>query len=69
MEIGTKMIGDWGAMISQSYGIITKINDAEVFIAWDDLGETSYPIIEINKGQGNGIGIGIYTEDNFMGAN
>mgnify|MGYP003115564034 CR=1 FL=1 len=69
MKVGTKMIGNWGAMISQSYGIITKVSDADVYITWNDLDETSCPIIEINKGQGNGVGVGIYTEDNFMGVN
>ena len=70
MELGTKMIGAWGAMEAQSYGVITQINPGKVFIAWDDFpGSVSYDISEINKGQGNGIGIGIYTEDKFMNEN
>ena len=70
MKIGTKMIGAWGAMEAQSYGVITQINPGKVFIAWDDFpGSVSYDIAEINLGQGNGVGVGIYTEDKFMGAN
>ena len=70
MEQGTKIIGNWGAMEPQSYGVITQINAGKVFIAWDDFpGSVSYDIAEINLGQGNGVGVGIYTEDKFMGAN
>jgi len=70
MKLGTKMIGAWGAMEAQSYGVITQIDPKEVFIAWDDFpGSVSYDISEINIGQGNGVGVGIYTEDKYMGAN
>jgi len=70
MELGTKMIGAWGAMEAQSYGVITQIDITKVFIAWDDFpGSVSYDISEINIGQGNGVGVGIYTEDKYMGAN
>jgi len=70
MEIGTKMIGDWGAMIAPSYGVITKINHNTVFIAWDDMpGSVSYGITDINKGQiklnGKPAGVGVYTEDQY----
>ena len=52
MKIGTKMIGDYGAMEAQSYGVITQINSDKVFIAWDEFpGSISYDISEINKGQ------------------
>ena len=70
MKLGTKMIGDWGAMEPQSYGVITQINPGKVFIAWDNFpGSVSYDISDINMGQGNGVGVGIYTEDKYMGAN
>ena len=70
MKVGTKMIGDWGAMIAPSYGVITQINPGKVFIAWDDFpGSVSYEISEINKGQitlsGKPAGVGIYTEDQY----
>jgi hypothetical protein len=73
MKIGTKMIGDYGAMEAQSYGVITQINSDKVFIAWDEFpGSISYDISEINKGQmmlyGKPVGVGIYTEDQYEGA-
>ena len=73
MKIGTKMIGDYGAMEAQSYGVITQINSDKVFIAWDEFpGSISYDISEINKGQmrlsGKPVGLGIYTKDQYVGA-
>jgi hypothetical protein len=73
MKIGTKMIGDYGAMEAQSYGVITQINSDKVFIAWDEFpGSISYDISEINKGQmmlyGKPVGVGIYTKDQYEGA-
>ena len=70
MKLGTKMIGNWGAMEAPSYGVISQINPGKVFIAWDDFpGSVSYDISEINKGQmmlsGKPAGIGIYTEDQY----
>ena len=67
LKVGTKMIGDWGAMIPLSYGTVTDVIrdykgvDVEVTIDWDDLNEATYFTTEINKGSG----IGIYTEENF----
>jgi hypothetical protein len=73
MKIGTKLIGDYGAMEAQSYGVITQINSDKVFIAWDEFpGSISYDISEINKGQmmlyGKPVGVGIYTKDQYEGA-
>jgi len=73
MKIGTKIIGDYGAMEANSYGVITQINSDKVFIAWDEFpGSISYDISEINKGQmmlyGKPVGVGIYTEDQYEGA-
>ena len=70
MKVGTKMIGDWGAMIAPSYGVITQINPGKVFIAWDYFpGSVTYEISEINQGQitlsGKPAGVGIYTEDQY----
>ena len=31
MKVGTKMIGNWGAMLPLSYGVITKIDFKTVF--------------------------------------
>ena len=67
LKVGTKMIGNWGAMIPLSYGTVTDVIrdykgvDVEVTIDWDDLNETTYFTTEINKGPG----IGIYTEENY----
>ena len=67
LKVGTKMIGNWGAMIPLSYGTVTDVIrdykgvDVEVTIDWDDLNEATYFTTEINKGTG----IGIYTEEKF----
>ena len=73
MKIGTKIIGDYGAMEAHRYGVITQINSDKVFIAWDEFpGSISYDISEINKGQmmlyGKPVGVGIYTKDQYEGA-
>lgn len=67
LKVGTKMIGNWGAMIPLSYGTVTDVIrdykgvDVEVTIEWDDLKESTYWTKDINKGPG----IGIYTEENW----
>ena len=67
LKVGTKMIGNWGAMIPLSYGTVTDVIrdykgvDVEVTIEWDDLKEATYWTKDINKGPG----IGIYTEENW----
>ena len=74
LKVGTKMIGNWGAMIPLSYGTVTDVIrdykgvDVEVEITWDD-SETAispaslYWTSEIDKGSNNEIGI--YTEENW----
>ena len=74
LKIGTKMIGNWGAMIPLSYGTVTDVIrdykgvDVEVEITWDD-SETAispaslYWTSEIDKGSNNEIGI--YTEEKW----
>ena len=67
LKVGTKMIGNWGAMIPLSYGTVTDVIrdykgvDVEVTIDCDDLKESTYWTKDINKGPG----IGIYTEENW----
>ena len=67
LKVGTKMIGNWGAMIPLSYGTVTDVIrdykgvDVVVTIEWDDLKESTYWTKDINKGPG----IGIYTEENW----
>ena len=67
LKVGTKMIGNWGAMIPLSYGTVTDVIrdykgvDVEVTIDWDELKESTYWTKDINKGPG----IGIYTEENW----
>ena len=61
LKVGTKMIGNWGAMIPLSYGTVTDVIrdykgvDVEVTIEWDDLKEATYWTKDINKGPGIGI--------------
>ena len=74
IKVGTKMIGNRGAMIPLSYGVVTDVVrdykgvDVEVEITWDD-SETAispaslYWTSEIDKGSNNEIGI--YTEEKF----
>ena len=67
LKVGTKMIGNWGAMIPLSYGTVTDVIrdykgvDVEVSIEWDDLKEATYFTSEIN----NGTFIGIYTSEKW----
>ena len=67
LKVGTKMIGNWGAMIPLSYGTVTDVIrdykgvDVEVTIDWDDLIEATYWTTEIN----NGTVMGIDTEENW----
>ncbi len=67
IKVGDKMIGNWGAMISLSYGTVVDVIrdykgvDSEVTIKWDDLNPATYFTSEINKGSG----IGIFTESEF----
>ena len=56
LKVGTKMIGNWGAMIPLSYGTVTDvIRDykcrCEVTIEWDDLKEATYWTKDIKKGR------------------
>ncbi len=56
LKVGTKMIGNWGAMIPLSYGTVTDVIrdykgvDVEVTIEWDDLKEATYWTKDVNKG-------------------
>ena len=67
LKVGTKMIGNWGAMIPLSYGTVTDVIrdykgvDVEVTSEWDDIKEATYWTKDINIGPG----IGIYTEENW----
>ena len=74
IKVGTKMIGNWGAMIPLSYGVVTDVVrdykgvDVEVEITWDDSENAISPASlywtsEIDKGSNNEIGI--YTEEKF----
>jgi hypothetical protein len=47
IEVGSKVIGDWGAGISLSYGTIASIADCVVEVVWDDLNPGYYRISEI----------------------
>ena len=64
IEIGTKVIGNWGAMISTDEGVITSIESSGVEIMWD--GETEVDFVNIDsihpKGyiSANGSPIGIF---------
>jgi len=47
IEVGSKVIGDWGAMHSLSYGTVASIADLVVEVVWDDLSPGYYRISEI----------------------
>lgn len=47
IEVGSKVIGDWGAMHPLSYGTVASIADLVVEVVWDDLNPGYYRISEI----------------------
>jgi len=75
--VGTKVIGDWGAMFPNSYGKVIAIRfgrsdngPALATIEWDDdeLGEETVQLDQIHQPgwtSANGSGIGIFVDDSF----
>ena len=71
--IGTKLTGNWGAMIPFSYGIVTGIIKSVsgvsvppvAVVKWEDMGEIKYPMSDLNSvlndgmSEVNGTGIGL----------
>ena len=67
VEIGTKLTGNWGAMIPFSYGIVTGIIKSVggvsvppvAVVQWDDMGEAKYTMSDLKSALGS-MEIGIY---------
>ena len=67
VEIGTKLTGNWGAMIPFSYGIVTGIIKSVggvsvppvAVVQWDDMGEAKYTMSDLKSALDND-GIGVY---------
>ena len=73
--IGTKLTGNWGAMIPFSYGIVTGIIKSVggvsvppvAVVQWDDMGEAKYTMSDL-KFALDSMEIGIYIgERQFAG--
>ena len=73
IELGTKIIGNYGAMIPLSFGEVistqtyeTGPSTAEVKVKWENGSYTWVLATEINSGPSvNGSPIGIYTEEEY----
>ena len=73
IELGTKIIGNYGAMIPLSFGEVTSTqtyetgpSTAEVKVKWENGSHTWVLATEINSGPSvNGSPIGIYTEEEY----
>ena len=75
MNIGTKIIGNYGAMIPLWYGEVVAVetfdvgpSDPEVKVRWDNGSHTWIRASEINAAVGKLSGIGIYTEEAYYNA-
>ena len=71
VELGTKIIGNFGAMIPLSFGEVVTVetfdtgpkDDADVKVKWDNGSHTWMALGEINAAVGKLSGIGYYTEE------
>ena len=70
VELGTKIIGNFGAMIPLSFGKVVTIEtfetgprEKEVMVKWDNGSHTWMMESEINAAVGKLSGIGYYTEE------
>ena len=71
VELGTKIIGNFGAMIPLSFGEVVTIetfdigpkDHADVKVKWDNGSHTWMALGEINAAVGKLSGIGYYTEE------
>ena len=67
VAIGTKLTGNWGAMIPFSYGTVTGIIKSVsgvsvppvAVVQWDDVGEAKYTISDLKSALDDD-GIGVY---------
>lgn len=59
IKVGSNVIGNWGAMFPWSYGKITKIENEDAYISWDDEedGESIENVSKFNFGPVQGIGL------------
>ena len=70
VELGTKIIGNFGAMIPLSFGEVVTIEtfdvgprENEVMVRWDNGSHTWMMESEINAAVGKLSGVGYYTEE------
>ena len=71
--IGTKLTGNWGAMIPFSYGIVTGIIKSVggvsvppvAVVQWDDMGEAKYTMSDL-KFALDSMEIGIYIGERWF---
>ena len=70
VELGTKIIGNFGAMIPLSFGEVVTIEtfdvgprDNDVKVVWDNGSYTWMMESEINSAVGKLSGVGYYTEE------
>ena len=71
IELGTKIIGNFGAMIPLSFGEVVTVetfdtgpkDHADVKVKWDNGSHTWMALGEINDAVGKLSGIGYYTEE------
>ena len=72
VELGTKIIGNFGAMIPLSFGEVVTISTydtgpstPEVKVKWDNGSHTWMLLSEIDAGDTNRAGIGYFTEEAY----
>ena len=74
LELGTKIIGNFGAMIPLAFGEVVTIEtfdvgprDNDVKVVWDNGSHTWMMMSEIDAGDTNRAGIGYFTEEAYYG--
>ena len=70
IEVGMKVVGNWGAMHAYSYGVVTDVyhynGEHKVVVDFDDLdGESLFDESEFMSAANIG-GIGVYIDDEGM---
>ena len=62
---GKKVIGHWGAMIPETFGIIADVRPTGVRIVWEDMPQDFKTYDELRYDYDNPVGtpIGVYVQD------
>tara|TARA_Y100000296_G_scaffold85602_1_gene122030 strand:- start:2008 stop:2217 length:210 start_codon:yes stop_codon:yes gene_type:complete len=65
---GTKVYGNWGAMLPHSYGTVSWYDHAmeEYCITWEDGTTGFFEIHEAGYRSVNGSSIGVYVDTNYL---